>query len=118
MAVETTLTLYVGADQSLLIDVEQSDLTTPQTMTGWALAFVLRSSDDRLVVNKATGGSGITIGNGAGTNDRATVALADTDTTGWPAARAYSWARWRTDDSTDVPLAYGPAVLVKVAAQV
>lgn len=118
MAVESTLTLFTSADISLQINVKQSDLTTPQVMTGWALGFVLRSSDGRLILNKATGGQGVTVGNGSGTDDRATVALADTDTTGWPSGRSYEWALWRTDDGTDIPLAYGPATLQKAAAQV
>lgn len=117
MAVETAITLIIGADQQLVIDVVDAD-GLPQVQTGWAEQFVLRSTDGRLVANKASGGSGVTIGNGAGTNTRATIELADTDTVGWAAGRAYEWAHWRTDDGTDVPLAYGQATLVKVAAQV
>lgn len=117
MAVETTLELFIAADQSLIIDVKQSDLTTPQTMTGWAEEFVLRSGDGRLVVSKTVSGGGITIGNGSGTGDRATITVADTDTTGWPAGRGYTWGLWRTDNGTDVPLAYGSATLKQVATQ-
>lgn len=85
-------------------------------MTGWALAFVVRLGSS-LVLSKATSGGGITIGNGSGTDDRATVAIADTDTAGWTAGRDYSWALWRTDDGSDTPLAYGPCRIVYVAAQ-
>jgi hypothetical protein len=118
MATQATLELFLNADSTVQVNVKQSDGTTAQTMTGWALAFVLRRTDGVLVLNKATGGSGITIGDGSGTDDRATVAIADTDTAGWTAGRDYEWSLWRGDAGSDIPLAYGPAVLKKAAAQV
>ncbi len=118
MATQATLELFLNADSTVQVNVKQSDGTTAQTMTGWALAFRLRrNNDDSLVVSKATGGSGITIGNGSGTDDRATIAIADTDTAGWPAGRDYSWSLWRAEAGSDIPLAYGNATLVKVAGQ-
>lgn len=117
MAVETAIELFIAADQVIQVDVVDSAAAV-QVMTGWALAAVVRSTDGTLVVGKATGGSGITIGNGDGTGDRATITLTDTDLTGWPPGRAYEWALWRTDAGTDVPLAYGQCTLKRVAAQV
>ncbi len=119
MATESVLTIYRASDHTVRVDVVTVDGgATPQTMTGWALAFRLRrNNDDSLVVSKATGGSGITIGNGSGTDDRATIAIADTDTADWPAGRDYSWSLWRAEAGSDIPLAYGPATLVKVAGQ-
>lgn len=117
MATESVLTIYRASDHTVRVDVVTVDGgATPQTMTGWALGFVVRLGAN-LVLSKATSGSGITIGNGNGTDDRATVAIADTDTAGWVAGRDYSWALWRTDDGSDTPLAYGPCRLVSVAAQ-
>ena len=119
MAVETAIELFIAADQVLRVDVTDGAATpAPQTMTGWALAAVVRSTDGALVVNTSTGGNGITIGDGSGTNDRATITLTDTDMTGWPPGRAYEWALWRTDAGTDIPLAYGQCTLKRVAAQV
>jgi hypothetical protein len=118
MAIQTKLSLFIGADVTVRVDVKQSDEVTAQTMTGWALSFVLRrANDDGLVVNKSTG-TGITIGNGSGTDDRASVALLRADTSAWPAGDNYAWALWRTDSGSDLPLAYGSAVLVKAVAQV
>lgn len=119
MATTSTLTLYRGSDHSVRVDVVTEDGgTTPQTMTGWALACVVRRSDGILVCNKATGGSGITIGNGSGTDDRATITIARADTLNHVAGKDYSWALWRTDDGSDIPLAYGPCRIVEVAGQV
>lgn len=118
MATESTLELFIGADTTLRIDVTTTDGgATPQTMTGWALAFYLRRANDVLLVSKTTG-DGITIGNGSGTDDRATVAITDTDMAGIePPGREYRFALWRTDDGSDIPIAYGNAVLRKVAGQ-
>lgn len=119
MATAATLSIYAEADITLTVDVKTTDGgATPQTMTGWALAFVLRSTDGRLILSKATSGAGITIGTGSGTDDRATIVIADTDTTGWTAGRSYEWSLWRSDALSDIPLAYGPATLTHVAAQV
>jgi hypothetical protein len=118
MATQSTLTLYANADHTLRIDVKTEDGgATAQTMTGWALAFVVRRTDrDEPVVCSYTTAAGITIGNGDGTDDRATVAVADTDIT-HPAGNQYRWALWRTDAGSDIPLAEGPCVIRKAATQ-
>lgn len=116
MADESTLELWMAADQTPYWDVKTTEGgATPQAMTGWSVAFVVRRrSDNALVVSKATGGSGITIGDGVGTNDRATVTIGETDITGWTPGREYKGALWRTD--TDVPLWAGPVWLREAAA--
>lgn len=86
-----------------------------QNMTGWSLAYVWRDVRGAIVFSKATGGSGITIGNGAGTNDRATTAIDAADTQGL--AGEYSWALWRTDSTNDDPLAVGTVYVSPIAAQ-
>lgn len=116
MATVSTLTLYLGADQSVLVDVVDS-AGNPLNMDGMALAFAIRQAYTSALVASKTTSSGITVGNGDGTNDRATIALADTDlSTSWPASREYRWALWRTDDGSKVPLAEGVAVFKKAAA--
>jgi hypothetical protein len=117
MAETGSLTIYRTADQTIRIDVvTETGGSTPQTMTGWALAFVIRrSSDDALVCSKTTG-AGITIGNGSGTDDRATVVLGDTDVT-HHAGRDYYGALWRTDDGNDTPLWAGHVTILAAAPQ-
>lgn len=117
MATKSTLELFQLADASLRIDVKTTDGgSTAQTMTGWALAFHVKRTTDDAVVCSYTTASGITIGDGVGTNDRATVTVVDTDVTAAPGTKYY-WSLWRTDAGSDVPLAYGPCVIVKVAPQ-
>lgn len=119
MATKRDLTpgeLFAGVDHSLVFDVVDS-AGAAQTMTGWALKFVLRRLDGTLVFEKTTV-SGITIGNGVGTDDRATVAVADTDTLGWPGGWDYKYTLWRTDAGSDVPLTYSlRSYMTEVAAQ-
>ncbi len=107
-------TWFAGADVDLRFDVVQSDGTTPQTMTGWTLEFVLRETDSGAQVLKKT--TTITIGNGAGTNDRATVPIARADTLDL-GQEAYTCALWRTDTGNNVLLAQGPAVITRPPAQ-
>ena len=112
-----TLELYQQSDWTVRIDVvTEEGGVTPQTMTGYALAFVIREQvTDALVCTKTTP-SGITIGNGAGTDDRATVAIADTDIL-HPPGRNYYGALWRTDEGSDTPLWAGPVIILKAAPQ-
>lgn len=110
------LELYMAADQAPYFDVTTTaGGATPQTMTNWDLAFVVRDGRGNAVVAKTTG-SGITIGNGSGTDDRATVTITETDISeGWAEGRMYRGALWRTD--TDVPLWDGVVHLRRAASQ-
>lgn len=117
MATQTTLEIFQLSDASLRIDVKTTDGgATPQTMTGWALAFAVRRTGDDALVCSYTTSAGITIGNGAGTDDRATVAVVDTDVT-HPKGNNYEWSLWRTDAGSDIPLAYGPCIIKRAAPQ-
>lgn len=117
MAETSALTIYASADQTIRIDVvTETGGTTPQAMTGWALKFVVRRSGDQALVCSKTTGSGISIGNGSGTDDRATITLADDDVT-HPPGRNYVGALWRTDDGNDTPLWDGPVTIRQAAAQ-
>lgn len=107
---------FVGQDTSLQFDVVNA-AGTAQTMTGWALEFILRDQeDDAEVLKKTVAGGGITIGNGSGTNDRATVVILRADTLALVPG-AYDYALWRTDASNSVVLALGTAVLAAVPRQ-
>jgi hypothetical protein len=117
MATQSTLTLYANADHTLRIDVKTEDGgDTPQTMTGWALAFYVRRVPDDALVCSYTTAAGITIGNGDGTDDRATVSIVDTEIT-HPAGRNYYGSLWRTDSGSDIPLWEGPVVIRRAAPQ-
>lgn len=103
-----------GAKRTHRIDVEDS-AGAAQAMSGWTLAYVWRDERGNVVVSKATGGSGITVGNGSGTNDRATVTIDRTDTISLQGR--YRWALWRTDGTDDDLLAEGTVVVPAVADQ-
>lgn len=105
-----------GAKRVHRIDVEDS-AGAPQTMTGWSLSYVWRVQvTGELAFSKATGGSGITIGNGSGTDDRATVTIDRADTVNLEGT-VYDWALWRTDGTDDDLLAGGTLVLAQLADQ-
>lgn len=117
MADEGTLELYMASDQTPYFDVKTTKGgATAQTMTGWSLLFVVRRRSDNAVVVSKTTASGIAIGNGDGTDDRATVTLGETDIVGWTEGREYKGALWRTD--TDVPLWSGVVWLREAAPQI
>lgn len=103
-----------GAVRSHRIDVLTS-AGAAQTMTGWALAYIWRDRNGASKLSKTTS-SGITIGNGSGTDDRATVSIAQADTLTLAPGK-YSWALWRTDSTNDDVLAEGTLILAAVAAQ-
>ena len=119
MAVEFDIVrgvILIGSAKTFTDDVKQADGTTAQSMTGWSLEFVIRRDDDLALVTKATGGSGITIGNGVGTDDRATIVVAAVDTLGLTPGW-FTYGVWRTDTTNDVLLTFGRCYLTKASAQ-
>lgn len=115
MADESTLELWMASDATPYWDVTTTEGgSNPQTMTGWSLAFVIRRRGDNALVVSKTTASGIAIGNGDGTDDRATVTIGETDITGWTEGRNYKGTLWRTD--TDVVLWSGTVWLREAAA--
>lgn len=110
----------IGTDTALQFNCTQVDGVTPQTMTGWALEFIIRDStpdgSGAPRVTKTTGG-GIVISNGAGTNDRATVSIAAVDTLSLPPGWGYDYALWRTNSGSAQVLAFGGMTLTAAAKQ-
>lgn len=113
-------------DNGLLVLTLDSDLApyweitttpggaTPQDMTGWSLQLVIRrSSDNALVLNTTA----ITIGNGNGTNSRATVDIDYDDMVGWPFGLLYYGTLWRTPAGSYAPLWTGPVRIERTAAR-
>ena len=98
----------VGEHKSVLIDVVQSDGTTPQTMTGWALAWELKDSKDGTVLITKTTADGISIGNGLGTGDRATVTVESDDYANVPSGGGLLYHQlYRTDVDSEALLSFG-----------
>ena len=115
MAKETTLDpLYLGTDFSYAFHVKNDAEDTSIEITGWALSFVLKVSPadaDTGAILIKTVGSGITISGTfsatpSANTQRATVAIADTDTDVAPECRAW-WELKRTDAGFETILAYG-----------
>ena len=95
--------VHAEEDRTVRHDVKDS-ADAAQTMTGWALQWVLYKGAT-VVFTKTTGGGGITIGNGAGTDDRATVTLTSANLTGLEGTYYYELAR--TDTGNKLVLAKG-----------
>jgi hypothetical protein len=103
--------LYTGEDKSLVFTLYQSDGTTPQNITGWALAYAwkkaLSDPDSAAVLTKTTG-SGITLTTPVA--GICTITIADTDTDAL-AARTYVHELKRTDAGSETVLTTGTVVL-------
>jgi len=97
---------FIGTDQTIQIDVKQSDESTAQTMTGWALTWELKDSPNGTVQISKTVGAGIAIGNGSGTDDRASITIADDDTEALEPGVYYHQLR-RTDAGSERLLSFG-----------
>ena len=109
--------VFIGEDRTINIDVNQADGTTAQNMNGWALTWELteKQGDTTILVSK-TVGSGITIGDGDATDDRAAVTFADTDTESGslPGGAGLYWhVLRRTDAGSEAVIAYGSFLLQK-----
>jgi len=101
---------FIGEDRSIAINVKQSDESTAQTMTGWALAWELKPSPGEAAGISKTTVSGIAIGNGSGTDDRATITIADDDTEALEPGVYYHQLR-RTDAGSEQLLSFGDVTL-------
>lgn len=69
--------VFTDTDFSFLFTIYQSDNTTAQNITGWAISFVIAATKGGTAVFTKTVGSGITITNGS--SGQATVVVTDTD---------------------------------------
>ncbi len=100
-----------GEDQSLYWDVVQSDGTTPQPMTGWTLRWRLfTKKNGTVLITKVP-----SIGNGDGTDDRATISVVAADYS--PSVlieKNYYYVLDRTDSSSVQGLAEGLAYIANV----
>ena len=109
--------VFVGEDKSLQFGVVNS-VDSPQTMTGWALEFVVRSTAGATtaLLTKTIAGGAIVLSNGDGTDDRATVTITDDDTLALGAGE-FVYALRRTDAGSEQVLAYGTFVIRQAATR-
>lgn len=103
--------LYTGEDKTFTFTVYQSDGTTAQNITGWALSYRWKRSlsdpDSDAVLTKTTS-SGITLTTPA--SGLCTVTIADTDTDSLE-ARTYYHELKRTDAGSETILTTGSVLL-------
>ena len=122
MSLESNITVddhwFKGADQQFRFTIVDS-AGNAQTMTGWALEWVVRRlspATATAVLTKNTSGGTIVISSGSGTDDRATVTVTDDDTLNLPAGTYYHALR-RTDAGNEQVLAFGTAELQTAATR-
>lgn len=100
-----------GEDKTLAVTIYQSDGTTPQNITGWALSYRLKrrpeDADSEAVLTKTTS-AGITLTTPA--SGLCDVAIDDTDTDALP-ARSYYHELKRTDAGSEAVLVVGTVVV-------
>lgn len=107
---------FTGESKTLEIDVLQSDGATAQAMTGWTLEWkLLTGKGGSELISKSTGGSGIAIGNGDGTDDRATITIEASDTSDLVINHLtqYYHELWRTDTDLEALLSFGDVTIKK-----
>lgn len=106
---------FIGEDKTIDIDVNQTDGTTAQNMTGWALTWeLLDQAGGTVLLTKTTALGEIAIGDGDATGDRASVTIdaADTAVASLPDGPGdYYHALRRTESGSGALLAYGGAAL-------
>lgn len=102
---------FIGEDKNILIDVYDSAGAT-QAMTGWALTWELKAAarSTSALISLTTAGLTITIGDGDGSDNRATIIIDDTDTEALKPGTYYHQLR-RTDSLSEQILSHGSAVL-------
>ena len=112
-AIETDIdkseNVFTAEDRPLAYDVVDSATpAVPLDVSAFDLIWELKVSLDAAtaLVTKATGGGGITVGDGVATNDRATVDLTDADTAGLKPGTYFHVLR-RTNSANASWLSYG-----------
>ena len=99
MAVKTDISFFRGEDVTIQVTV------TGENITSWSLAFALaRGHGSDSVITKVTGGTGITITDGA--NGIFEITLDDGDTDALETG-GYVWDVKRTDGGQEAVVAYG-----------
>jgi hypothetical protein len=115
MAIERNITadddFFLGEDKVLTDTIYQSDGTTVQNVTGWAISFMVKKhatdADASAKITKTTG-AGIVLTTPL--SGLITITLTDTDTASLP-ADSYPYEVKRTDDGSETVLTFGRLTL-------
>jgi hypothetical protein len=115
MAIERNITadddFFLGEDKILVDTIYQSDGTTVQNVTGWAISFMVKKNatdaDASAKITKTTG-AGIVLTTPL--SGLITITLTDTDTASLP-ADSYRYEVKRTDDGSETVLTFGRLTL-------
>ena len=108
---------YRGEAKNLAFDIVDAN-DAALDVSSFALTWVLETGGGEATdtLKKTTGGSGITVVDGAGTKDRVVVAITAADTLTL-APQVYRHSLWRTDANNEQLLSEGSAML-QAAAEV
>jgi hypothetical protein len=103
---------FQGEDKALLDTIYQSDGTTVQNVTGWAISFMVKKhatdSDANAKITKTTAAGGIVLT--APLSGLITITLTKADTANLP-ADSYPYEVKRTDDGSETVLTEGRLTL-------
>lgn len=111
MAIQSPITdqYFTGEDKSLVFTIYQSDGTTPQNITGWALSWMVKSvasdPDVDALITKTTAAGGIVLTTPV--SGVCTVTVTDADIAALIAGQGYAHELKRTDSSAETVLSYG-----------
>ena len=117
MAIQRNITdedeWFIGEDKTLTVTIYQSDETTPQNVTGWAVSFMLKrkrtDTDANALITKTTADDVALTTPGSGV---ITVSIADDDTSDLR-ADTYWYEIKRTDAGFETVLTYGSVELLQ-----
>ncbi len=103
---------FTNDDKTFTITIFQSDGTTVQNITGWALEYVLTLKGEfDALLTKATGGSGIVITDASNGVCQVTIDAVDTLPLEGGNVPLYDYELTRTDSGSKGLLTFGTAIL-------
>lgn len=109
---------FIGEDKTLEFEIYESnqDGADSQDITGWTMAFYMRSigGANPRVLTKTPTVAGTFNADPDTNTQRATVAIADTDTDNLQPGK-YEFSLWRTDSGNETVLSFGMVDLKKAA---
>lgn len=121
MAKETADEIWLGTDLTRSFHIKDEAETTSINITGFALSYMVKrdkdDADASAILTKTTAGGAIVIAGSfnatpASNAQRATLTLADTDTSSLYGG-LYHWELKRTDDGSETVYAYGRMTFIR-----
>ncbi len=103
---------FTNDDKTLTDTIYQSDGTTAQNITGWALEYVLcLKGESTALITKSTGGNGLAITDASNGVCQVTIDAADTLPLEGANVPLYDYEITRTDSGSKGLLTFGTVVL-------